>query len=89
DGSPHPTTVKATSHGVVLVIPRPVLLAQTEQQPKLIARLMLGIGRLLARRLSLANRTLSVLSDKEFLEQKRLRALLDEMRGLLRIRRVV
>ena len=89
DGSPHSSTVRATSHGVMLVIPREALLSRLEERPDLVAKLMLGIGRLLARRLTTVDRTLSVLADKDALEQQKLRRLLTEMRNTLRIKRMI
>ena len=86
DGKPRASTAKVTGSAEILMFSRCTLQELLEKNSAMAISLNLGLGSLLARRLSLANKTLRLLTYEELREKAEVSRLLSEMRKSLRIK---
>ena len=86
DGKPRASTAKVTGNAEILMFSRVTLQELLEKNSAMAISLNLGLGSLLARRLSLANKTLRLLTYEELREKAEVSRLLSEMRKSLRIK---
>ncbi len=86
DGKPREATAKVTGSAEVLMFSRSTLQELLDKNSAMAISLNLGLGSLLARRLSLANKTLRLLTYEELREKAEVSRLLSEMRKSLRIK---
>lgn len=86
DGKPRSATAKARGSAEILMFTRDTLVELLERNSAMAIGLSLGLGSLLARRLSMANRTLRLLTYEELREKAEVSRLLSEMRKSLRIK---
>ncbi|MCD4702294.1 MAG: cyclic nucleotide-binding domain-containing protein, partial [Candidatus Aegiribacteria sp.] len=86
DGKPRASTAKVTGSAEILMFSRDTLTELLEKNSAMAISLNLGLGSLLARRLSMANKTLRLLTYEELREKAEVSRLLSEMRKSLRIK---
>ena len=86
DGKPRASTAKVTGNAEILMFSRVTLQELLEKNSAMAISLNLGLGSLLARRLSMANKTLRLLTYEELREKAEVSRLLSEMRKSLRIK---
>ncbi|MEN8208813.1 MAG: cyclic nucleotide-binding domain-containing protein [Candidatus Fermentibacteria bacterium] len=86
DGKPRASTAKVTGSAEILMFSRNTLKELLEKNSAMAISLNLGLGSLLARRLSMANKTLRLLTYEELREKAEVSRLLSEMRKSLRIK---
>ncbi len=86
DGKPRASTAKVTGSAEILMFSRGTLKELLEKNSAMAISLNLGLGSLLARRLSMANKTLRLLTYEELREKAEVSRLLSEMRKSLRIK---
>lgn len=86
DGKQRATTGKVSGSAEILMFSRDTLYELLDQNSAIAISLSLGLGSLLARRLSMANKTLRLLSYEELREKAEVSRLLAEMRKSLRIK---
>jgi CRP-like cAMP-binding protein len=86
DGKPRTATAKADGSAEILMLSRSTLTELLGKNSAIAISLSLGLGSLLARRLSMANKTLRLLSYEELREKAEVSRLLSEMRKSLRIK---
>ncbi len=86
DSKARAATAKADGNAEILMLPRDTLRELLEKNSAMAISLNLGLGSLLARRLSMANKTLRLLSYEELREKAEVSRLLAEMRKSLRIK---
>ncbi len=86
DGKPRASTAKVTGSAEILMFSRDTLQELLEKNSAMAISLNLGLGSLLARRLSMANKTLRLLTYEELREKAEVSRLLSEMRKSLRIK---
>ncbi len=86
DGKPRAATAKASGSAEILMFSRDTLVELLERNSSMAISLSLGLGSLLARRLSMANKTLRLLTYEELREKAEVSRLLSEMRKSLRIK---
>ncbi|MCD4775988.1 MAG: cyclic nucleotide-binding domain-containing protein [Candidatus Aegiribacteria sp.] len=86
DGKPRTTTGKASGSAEILMFSRETLQELLDKNTNMAISLNLGLGSLLARRLSMANKTLRLLTYEELREKAEVSRLLSEMRKSLRIK---
>ncbi len=86
DGKPRVSTAKVIGNAEILMFSRGTLKELLEKNSAMAISLNLGLGSLLARRLSMANKTLRLLTYEELREKAEVSRLLSEMRKSLRIK---
>jgi len=86
DGKPRASTAKVKGSAEILMFSRGTLKELLEKNSAMAISLNLGLGSLLARRLSMANKTLRLLTYEELREKAEVSRLLSEMRKSLRIK---
>ncbi len=86
DGKPRASTAKVTGSAEILMFSRGTLQELLIKNSAMAISLNLGLGSLLARRLSMANKTLRLLTYEELREKAEVSRLLSEMRKSLRIK---
>ena len=86
DGKPRASTAKAMGTAEILMLSRDTMHELLEKNSAMAISLNLGLGSLLARRLSMANRTLRLLTYEELREKAEVSRLLSEMRKSLKIK---
>jgi len=86
DGKPRASTAKATGTAEILMLSRDTMHELLEKNSAMAISLNLGLGSLLARRLSMANKTLRLLTYEELREKAEVSRLLSEMRKSLKIK---
>ncbi len=86
DGKPRASTAKVAGSAEILMFSRGTLKELLEKNSAMAISLNLGLGSLLARRLSMANKTLRLLTYEELREKAEVSRLLSEMRKSLRIK---
>ena len=86
DGKPRASTAKVTGSAEILMFSRSTLQELLGKNSAMAISLNLGLGSLLARRLSMANKTLRLLTYEELREKAEVSRLLSEMRKSLRIK---
>jgi len=86
DGRPRASTAKVTGNAEILMFSRDTLHELLIKNSAMAISLTLGLGSLLARRLSMANKTLRLLTYEELREKAEVSRLLSEMRKSLRIK---
>lgn len=86
DGKPRASTAKVIGSAEILMFSRDTLTELLEKNSAMAISLNLGLGSLLARRLSMANKTLRLLTYEELREKAEVSRLLSEMRKSLRIK---
>ncbi len=86
DGKPRASTAKVTGSAEILMFSRGTLQELLRKNSAMAISLNLGLGSLLARRLSMANKTLRLLTYEELREKAEVSRLLSEMRKSLRIK---
>jgi len=86
DGRPRENTARVCGSGEVLMMSRETYAGLLEENSAMAISFNLGLGSLLARRLSMANRTLRLLTYEELREKAEVSRLLSEMRKSLKIK---
>jgi len=86
DGKPRAATGKVTGSAEILMFSREIMYELLDRNSAMAISLNLGLGSLLARRLSMANKTLRLLTYEELREKAEVSRLLGEMRKSLRIK---
>lgn len=86
DNKPRASTAKATGSAEILMFSRDSMHELLKKNSAMAISLNLGLGSLLARRLSMANKTLRLLTYEELREKAEVSRLLTEMRKSLRIK---
>ncbi len=86
DSKPRASTAKVSGNAEILMFSRDTLKELLEKNSAMAISLNLGLGSLLARRLSMANKTLRLLTYEELREKAEVSRLLSEMRKSLRIK---